>query len=53
MMQEGRLNLRQVEEARVVENDKWIALYDAQYAVEKARWYVLRLTGGILEAMQK
>lgn len=53
MMQEGRLGLRQMEEARMVENDKWIALYDAQYAVEKARWYVLRLTGGLLEAMQK
>jgi outer membrane protein len=53
MMQEGRLSLRQMEEARMVENDKWIALYDAQYAVEKAKWYVLRLTGGLLDAMQK
>src|SRR6185312_2432399 len=44
-MQEGRQSLRQVEEARILENDKWIAFYDAQYAVEKARWNVLRLTG--------
>jgi outer membrane protein len=54
-MQEGRLPLRQMEEARVVENQKWIAFYDAQYAVEKARWNVLRLTGGLvgtIEAMR-
>jgi outer membrane protein len=53
MLQEGRLTLRQVEEARIVENDKWIAFYDAQYAIEKAKWNVLRLSGGLLEAMQK
>lgn len=44
-MQEGRLPMREMEEARVVENAKWIALYDAQYTLEKARWNVLRLTG--------
>jgi outer membrane protein TolC len=47
MMQEGRLSMRQVEEARLVESDKWIALYDAQYALEKARWNVLRLSGSL------
>ncbi|MCX6631522.1 MAG: TolC family protein [Candidatus Solibacter sp.] len=51
-MQEGRLTLRQVEEARVVENGKWMAFYDAQYAVEKARWSVLRLTGDLLPAIE-
>jgi outer membrane protein len=45
MMQEGRLTLRQMEEARLAESDKWIAFYDAQYALEKSRWNVLRLTG--------
>jgi outer membrane protein TolC len=52
-MQEGRLTLRQVEEARVAENDKWIAFYDAQYAVEKARWSVLRLTGDLVPAIER
>jgi len=52
-MQEGRAGLRQVEEARVLENDKWIAFYDAQYAVEKAKWNVLRLTGDLVAAMEK
>lgn len=53
MMQEGRLGLRQVEEARLAENDKWMAFFDAQYTVEKARWYVLRLSGGLLDAIDK
>ncbi len=35
-MQEGRLPMRELEEARVAENAKWIALYDAQYARWKA-----------------
>lgn len=50
-MQEGRVSLRQVEEARVAENDKWMAFYDAQYGLERARWNVLRLTGDLLAAV--
>jgi outer membrane protein len=52
-MQEGRATLRQVEEARVAENDKWMAFYDAQYAMERARWSVLRLTGDLLAAVEQ
>jgi outer membrane protein TolC len=51
-MQEGRVTLRQVEEARVAENDKWMAFYDAQYGLERARWSVLRLTGDLLAAVE-
>jgi outer membrane protein TolC len=51
-MQEGRLTLRQIEEARIVESDKWIAFYDAQYALEKAQWSVLRLTGGLIGSIE-
>ncbi len=51
LMQEGRVTLRQVEEARMTENDKWIAFYDAQYNVEKARWSVLRITGDLVSAI--
>ena len=43
---------RQVDEARITENDKWIAFYDAQYALEKARWAVLRLTGGLTGSIE-
>jgi outer membrane protein TolC len=50
--QEGRASLRQVEEARIVENDKWVAFYDAQYAMEKARWNVLRLTGDLVASIE-
>jgi outer membrane protein len=52
LMQEGRLSLRQVEEARLSENDKWIAFYDARYTLEKARWNVLRLTGDLLPSVE-
>lgn len=52
LLQEGRITLRQVEEARVAENARWIAFYDAQYAVEKARWSVLRLTGELVPAIE-
>ena len=52
-MQEGRLALRDVEEARIMENRKWIAFYDAQYTVERARWNVLRLTGELVPSIEK
>lgn len=51
-MQEGRLSLREVEQARITENQKWIAFYDAQYAVEKAQWNVARLTGSLLGSIR-
>jgi outer membrane protein len=51
-MEEGRITMRQVEESRVVENQKWIAFYDAQYTVERARWAVLRLTGTLTAAIE-
>jgi outer membrane protein len=52
LFQEGRVTMRQVEEARMLENQKWIALYDSQYALEKARWNVLRLTGELSASLQ-
>jgi outer membrane protein TolC len=51
-MQEGRAPMRQVEEARMAENSKWIAFYDAQYALEKAKWNVLRVTGELAGAVR-
>jgi outer membrane protein TolC len=51
-MQEGRLGLRQIEEARMAENQKWIAFYDAQYAVERAKWNILRLTGDLAASLR-
>ena len=51
-MEEGRTSMRQVEEARAAENDKWMSFYDAQYVVERARWNVLRLTGSLTATIE-
>jgi outer membrane protein TolC len=51
-MEEGRASLRQVDEARTAETDKWIAFYDAAANAEKARLAVLRQTGQLLAALR-
>jgi outer membrane protein len=53
LMQEGRLTLRQVEESRVAETDRWIAFYDAQYGVERARLALARVTGDLVGQIQR
>lgn len=50
-LDEGRVDLRQVEQARVVEFQKWEALYDSQTAATRARLNLLRQTGGLLAAL--
>jgi outer membrane protein len=52
MLQEGRILLSQVEESRIAESAKWIAFYDAQYGVERARWTLARQTGDLLSVLQ-
>ncbi len=49
---EGRASLRQVEEARTLETDKWVAFYDSAAALEKARYALLRQTGGLMAALR-
>jgi outer membrane protein TolC len=49
---EGRVAMRQVEEARFGEDEKWIAFFDADAGVERARFNVLRLTGEIVAALK-
>jgi outer membrane protein len=51
-MNEGRAALKQVEEARFQEDEKWLAFYDAQYNAEKARLIVLRHTGELMTSLQ-
>ena len=41
---EGRASLRQAEEARLNENEKWISFLDAQFNGERARLHVLHQT---------
>jgi outer membrane protein TolC len=50
--EEGRLPLAQLEQARVAENEKWLAYYDAQHVLERARLYVLKQSGTLLAALQ-
>ncbi len=49
---EGRLPMASVEQARAVEQEKWLAYYDAQHAVEVARLNVLRDTGTLLATLK-
>jgi len=49
---EGRAGMRQVEEARFAEEEKWMAFYDADAAIERARFNVLRQTGEIVAALK-
>ena len=50
-MEEGRASLRQIEELRAQETDKWLAFYDAQHMLERARLDLLRQTGDIIAAL--
>jgi len=47
-MQEGRVTIRQVEEARLLESEKWLALYDTRYNLERAKLNLLKHTGALL-----
>ena len=49
---EGRSTLRQVEEARFQENERWLAYYDARYSVERARLELLKETGALIAAIK-
>jgi outer membrane protein TolC len=49
---EGRAPLREVEQARVLEAQRWEAFYDAQTTAGKARLNLLRHTGGLLAALR-
>ncbi len=51
-MDEGRLPVARVEAARATENEKWLALYDAEHNVEVARVNVLRQTGTLEAAVR-
>lgn len=50
---EGQVTMAQVEAARAAEQEKWIAYYDTQHALEVARLNVMRQTGTLVAALQK
>jgi hypothetical protein len=50
--EEGRATRQAVDEARLMEQEKWIAYYDAQHGLEKARLNLLKQTGAIQAALK-
>jgi outer membrane protein len=50
--EEGRASLRQVEELRAAETEKWLAYYEALHTVERAQIDLLRQTGTIIAALR-
>lgn len=51
-LNDGRATLRDLEQARIDESEKWIAFYDAQFNQEKARLDLLHQTGSLASAIQ-
>ncbi|MFN9264445.1 MAG: TolC family protein [Acidobacteriota bacterium] len=52
LFEEGRVPFRQLEEARIQESEKWMALFDARYALDRARLDLLRETGNVLALLR-
>ncbi len=50
--EEGRLNLREVEKARLEESDKWMAFLDSDYERQQAQLELLRTTGQLARVFQ-
>jgi outer membrane protein len=50
--QEGRLPMAALEQARALENEKWLAYYDAQHQSDRARLNLLHQTGTLLTALR-
>jgi outer membrane protein len=51
-LDEGRTPRQRVDDARLNEQEKWIAFYEAQHTQEKARLNVLRQTGTLLASLR-
>lgn len=51
-MDEGRASLREVEQARMAEDEKWVAFLEANYTLEAARLDLLKQTGDLLAALR-
>jgi len=49
---EGRANLRDIENARLDENDKWVAFLDADFARQQGQLMLLQATGQLAKVFQ-
>lgn len=50
--EEGQANLRDVERARIEENDKWLAFLDSDYERQKAQLDLMNTTGNLAQVLQ-
>jgi outer membrane protein len=50
--EEGRVNLRDVEQARLDENEKWVAFLDSNYDQQKAQLELMNMTGDLLQLIR-
>jgi outer membrane protein TolC len=53
LLEEGRASQKQLEEARFAENEKWMALFDARFRLDRARLELLRETGTLAASLRK
>jgi len=51
-LDEGRATLRDVEQSRLAEDEKWMAFIEANYNLETARLNLLHQTGDLLAALR-
>jgi len=49
---EGRATLRDIEQARLEENDKWVAFLDAEFARQQGQLSLLQATGELAKVFQ-
>ena len=52
LFDEGRATQKQMEEARLAENEKWMALFDARFGLDRARLDLLKETGTLVAALR-
>jgi outer membrane protein TolC len=50
--EEGKVNLRDMERARIEENEKWVSFLDIDYERQKAQLELLHTTGNINQLLQ-
>lgn len=51
-LEAGRATQKDIEQARFLENEKWIVFHEAQYVLEKAQITLLRNSGTLLTAVR-
>jgi outer membrane protein TolC len=51
-MEEGKATLKEVEEARYVEHERWMQLYDARASLERAQFQLLRQTRMLVASLR-